>query len=122
MDLVTLTVATDKIELRCNAELTESQRTEAVEKLRRFVRDRPEINQIFVDIEREVDSEAPAPFVTKGQIESGGPGLLASVADRDPLSALDFLVENFDRQLLRRRLSRVRVSLLSPQEASAPAS
>lgn len=119
MDLVTLTVATDKIELRCNAELSEAERTGAIEKLRRFARDRPEIARVYIDIEREVDSPPPAPFVAKGQIEIGGPDLLASVADRDPLTALEFLIENFDRQLLRRRLSKIRVSLRAPQEAPA---
>ena len=115
MDLVTLTVATEKIELRCNSELSDAERTAAVERINRFAQGRPEIQRLFVDIEREADSNHPAPFVAKGLLQMGGPDVLASVADRDAMTAIAFLMDNFDRQLRRRSQNRVQVSLRAPK-------
>lgn len=116
MDLVTITVATDKVEFRCNADLTETERTSAIERLTRLTQAHPEITRMYVDVERDSDPEN-ATFVVKGQIGIEGPDLLASVADRNALTAVGFLLENFDRQLRRRRFPRVRISLRAPQSA-----
>lgn len=114
MDLVTLTVATEKVELRCNSELNDAERSAAVEKITRFAQSRPEIQRLFVDIEREADLDHPSPFVAKGQLQMNGPDVLASVADRDALTAIAFLLDNFERQLRRRSQNRVQVSLRVP--------
>ncbi len=116
MDLVTLTIATDKIEFRCNSELTEAERTSAVEKFTRLAQEYSEIVRIYIDVEREeAHSDNPASFVAKGQIEVGGPDLLASVANGDALKCIEFLLENFDRQLRRRTHRRARISLRAPK-------
>ena len=121
MDLVTLTVATDKIELRCNSELSDAERTAAVEKISRFAEGRPDIRRVFVDIERDADLDQPILFIAKGQIQMDGPDLLASVADRDAWTAVTFLLDNFDRQLRRRSQNRVRVSLRAPKSQTVHA-
>jgi ribosome-associated translation inhibitor RaiA len=115
MDLVTLTIATGKLEIRCNAALTEEDRTSAIEKLNRLTQAHPEINRLYVDIERDEDLDHPS-YITKGLLEIDGPNLLASVADENALKAVEFLVENFDRQLRRRR------RLASAQSARAAGS
>jgi putative sigma-54 modulation protein len=115
MDLVTLTIATDKIEFRCNSELTEAERTSAVERFTRLAKDYPEIVRMYVDVECSADSDDPASFVAKGQIELGGPDLLASVANGDASKCIEFLLENFDRQLRRRTHRRARISLRAPK-------
>jgi hypothetical protein len=56
-------------------------------------------------------------FIAKGQIEIEGPNLLASVADENALKSVEFLLENFDRQLRRRKLPRVRTTLRAPRTA-----
>ena len=116
MDLVTLTVATDKVEFRCNAELSESERTATIERMTRLTKSHPEIGRMYVDLERDQDTDHPS-FVAKGQIEIEGPNLLASVADQNALKSVEFLIENFDRQLRRRKLPRVRTSLRAPRTA-----
>jgi ribosome-associated translation inhibitor RaiA len=118
MNLVTLTVATDKVEFRCNAELTEAERTAAMERLTRLTQTYPEITRMYVDVERDSDSEDAA-FVAKGQVGIEGPDLLASVADPNALTAIEFLLENFDRQLRRQKLktprARASTSLRAPR-------
>ena len=120
MDLVILTVAADKVEFRCNAQLSEADRSTAMEKMTRFAKSHPEIARMYVDVECDAESAEPSSFIAKGQVEIGGPGLLASVADRSALKSVEYLVENFDRQLRRRKLPRVRTSLRArtPQPAS----
>jgi ribosome-associated translation inhibitor RaiA len=81
-----------------------------MEKLTRLSQIYPEITRMYVDVERDSDSENSA-FVAKGQVGVEGPDLLASVADRNALTAIEYLLENFDRQLRRRKLPRVRTSL-----------
>ena len=115
MDLVTLTVATDKVEFRCNAQLSEADRSTAMERITRFAQSHPEIMRMYVDVECDAESAQPSSFIAKGQVEIGGPGLLASVADRSALKSVEYLVENFDRQLRRRKLPRVRTSLRAPR-------
>jgi putative sigma-54 modulation protein len=119
MDLVTRTVATDKVEFRCNAPLSEADRSTAMEKIARFARSHPEIVRMSVDVECDAESDQPSSFVAKGQVEIGGPGLLASVADHSALKCVEYLVENFDRQLRRRKPARVR-SFLPPPRAPQP--
>jgi len=119
MDLVTLTVATDKVEFRCNAELSEAERNATVEKFTRLAQSYPEIIRMYIDVECDASSDHPATFVAKGQIEMGGPGLLASVTDANACKAVEFLLENFDRQLRRRKLPQVRTSLRAPRSDAA---
>src|SRR5438552_9405615 len=102
MDLVSLTIATDKIEFRCNAELTDAERTSAVEKISRLTQEYLEIVRVYIDVERDADSSRPSAFIAKGQIGLGGPDILASVADRDALKSVEILLEYFARQLHRR--------------------
>lgn len=110
MDLVTRTVAADKVEFRCNAPLSDAERSAAMEKITRFAQAYSEIVRIYVDVERDADSDRPS-FIAKGQIEIGGPGVLASVADQSALRSVEYLVENFDRQLRRRKPPRARAHL-----------
>jgi putative sigma-54 modulation protein len=121
MDLVTLTVATDKVEFRCNAELSDAERTAAVERMTRLVNSHPELVRMYVDVERDPEPHH-APFIAKGQIEIEGPNLLASVADENALKSVEFLLENFDRQLRRRKLPRVRTTLRAPRTPPPPRS
>jgi putative sigma-54 modulation protein len=121
MDLVSLTIATDKIEFRCNAELTEAERCAAVEKMCRLTREYTEIIRVYIDVERDADASRPSSFVAKGQIELGGPAILASIADRDPLKSVEILLEYFARQLHRRNHRRDRVSLRAPKTPPPPA-
>lgn len=115
MDLVTLTVATDKIDFRCNAGLNDADRTSVVEKIGRLPQTYSEIIRVWVDLEKDTDAEKAAAFVAKGRVDLGGSDLLASVASGDPRLAIDFLCENFVRQLRRRKDPRVRVSLRVPR-------
>jgi putative sigma-54 modulation protein len=110
MDLVTLTVATDKVEFRSNSELSEAERTSAMERMTRLTQAHPEIVRMYVDVECDPASDQPT-FIAKGEVEIEGPNLLASVADPQTLKALEFLIENFDRQLRRRKLPKVRTSV-----------
>jgi ribosome-associated translation inhibitor RaiA len=116
MDLVTLTVATDKAEFRCNAELSETERTAAMEMIDRLAKRHPEIVRVYVDVEQDVGSDEPRSCIAKGQIDLGGPNLLASVANGEPLKSIEFLLENFDRQLRRcKQPPKVRTSIRAPQ-------
>jgi len=117
MELVTLTVATGKIDFRCNTELSEADRNAALEKLHRLTQQHPEISRVFVDVERDADPVQPSSYVAKGQIAQDGPDLLASVADTNPLTAVEFLLDNFIWQLRRHRSPQVRVKLRAPKSS-----
>ena len=121
MDLVTLTVATEKVEFRCNAELSDADRTSTIERLTRLAQAYPEIVRVYVDVERDADDDFFS-FIAKGQIEMQGPNVLASVADENAVRSVEFLLENFDRQLRRRKLPRVREMLRAPRSAQTSSS
>ena len=114
MDLVTLTVATEKVEFRCNAELSETDRTSTIERMTRLAQAYPEIRRMYVDVERDADADFFS-FIAKGEIQMQGPSILASVADENAARSVEFLLENFDRQLRRRNLPRVRAMLRAPR-------
>ena len=118
MDLVTLTVATEKVEFRCNAELSDSDRTSTIERMTRLAQAYPEIVRMYVDVERDADADFFS-FIAKGQIEMEGPNVLASVADENAAKCVEFLLENFDRQLRRRSLPRARTMLRAPRSAQS---
>ena len=117
MDLDTVTFAAHKVEFRCNSPLSESERSLAVEKITRFAQAYPEIGRMHVDVECDTDADRPS-FIAKGQIEIGGPAILASVADHSALKSVEYLVENFDRQLRRRKHPRLRASSGTPRTAA----
>jgi len=121
MDLVTLTVATEKVEFRCNAELSEADRTSTIERMTRLAQAYPEIVRMYVDVERDADVDFFS-YVAKGQIEMDGPNVLASVADENAARSVEFLLENFDRQLRRRNLPRVRAMHRAPRSAQTSSS
>lgn len=118
----TVATATDKVDFRCNVPLPEADRLMAMEKISRFAHSHPEIARMHVDVECDVQSDQPSSFVAKGQVEIGGPGLLASVADHSALKSVEYLVENFDRQLRRRKHPRFRTSTSLRAPCAQPAS
>jgi putative sigma-54 modulation protein len=86
-----------------NAGLGLESRLTALEKLSRFVRQHDRrVMRLHVDIERNPHAGEYDQFTAKGQVELDGPALLASVSSDDPLRSLEFLLEKFERQLLRR--------------------
>ncbi len=87
-----------------NVGLAPESRIAAFEKIARLLQHDSAITRIRIDMTRDEQATADdARYVAKGELDLGGPTLLASVANGDPLRALDFLVERFDGQLLRRR-------------------
>lgn len=121
MDLITLTVATNKIELRCNASLRDAERMAVMDKIGRLPAAYSEIQRVYVDIERDTITEPSGPLVAKGRVDLGGSDILASVADQDAFHAVDVLIENFERQLRRRKVHQVRVSLRAPSQTPGSA-
>lgn len=107
----TLPTLAERIEIHGeNLPLTDQLRATATEKISRLLRDDDGILRIRVDLQRDPAAAQEGEYIAKGQIELGGPDLLASVASNDPARSLEFLLENFDRQL-RRRHSALRRNL-----------
>ena len=121
MDLITLTVATNKIELRCNSGLRDAERMAVMDEIGRLPTIYPEIKRVYVDIERDAVTQPSGPLVAKGRVDLGGSDILASVADQDAFHAVNVLIENFERQLRRRKEHRVRVSLRAPSPIAGSA-
>ncbi|HTO03801.1 MAG TPA: hypothetical protein VL069_08875 [Opitutus sp.] len=96
--------------------MSEAERSAAIERINRFAQGNPDIVRVCVDLECDAASAQPS-YIAKGQIEIGGPGILASVADHNALKSVEYLVENFDRQLRRRKHPRIRTSLRAPLTA-----
>jgi Ribosome-associated protein Y (PSrp-1) len=87
-----------------NVGLAAEARIAAFEKIARLLQHDADIARIRIDMTRDDQTTAEDDrYVAKGELDLGGPTLLASVASHDPLRALDFLIERFDGQLLRRR-------------------
>jgi len=76
---------------------------------------------MYVDVEKDADADFFS-YIAKGQIEMEGPNVLASVADENAARSVEFLLENFDRQLRRRNLPRVRAMHRAPRSAQTPSS
>ena len=77
-------------------------RTSTIEKASRLLPYNRQVDRILIDLERNQNSDTGEEFVAKGQIEFGGPALLASVMSHDPTKAVEYLIEQLER-LLRRR-------------------
>ena len=89
-----------------NVGLTAEARVLAFERIARLVQSEPDVQRIKIDILRDDKAASEDDrFVAKGELELGGPGLLASVASPDANRSLDYLLETFQAQLRRRRSS-----------------
>ena len=89
-----------------NVGLPAEARVLAFEKIARTVQSGPDVQRIKIDILRDEKAASEDDrFVAKGELELGGPGLLASVASPDAMRSLDYLLETFQAQLRRRRSS-----------------
>lgn len=86
-----------------NVGLTPEARLAAFEKIARILQYDDDIVRIRIDMTQDSHAAEEDRFTAKGEVDLGGPTLLASVANADPLRALDFLLERIDGQLLRRR-------------------
>jgi len=86
-----------------NVGFTPEARLAVFEKIARLLQYDDDIVRIRIDMTQDAQAEAEDRFVAKGELDLGGPTLLANVANSDPLRALDFLLERFESQLLRRR-------------------
>ena len=86
-----------------NVGLTPEIRLAAFEKIARLLQHDDDIVRIRIDMTQNAQAAEEDRYTAKGELDLGGPTLLASVANSDPLRALEFLVERFDGQLLRRR-------------------
>lgn len=92
----------DRIDVHgTRADVTEELRAAAMEEASRLFAHSFHIDRIRLEFDED-PTRAPADrFMVKGQIEFGGPALLASVASDDPLKSLRHLIAKFDH-LLRR--------------------
>lgn len=113
MSYPTPTLLAEKIVLRdVNVGLDDATRLAVFDKIARLVHREEQIARISIELTREpapdaTDSPVSSGVTARGTLELGGPGLLASVTSHDALTALDFLLDKFDRQL-RRRLHHAR--------------
>lgn len=86
-----------------NVGLTAEARLMAFEKIARLLHHDDDILRIRIDLTQDAQASAEDRYTAKGELDLGGPTLLASVANAEPQRALDFLLERFDGQLRRRR-------------------
>lgn len=78
-------------------------RLAAFERIARLLQYDDDIVRIRIDMTQDSHAAAEDRFVARGELDLGGPTLLATVSNSDPLRALDFLLERCESQLLRRR-------------------
>lgn len=74
------------------------------EKAARLLRHEPRIDRIRIDVELDKTKTSKDHFIAKGQIEIGGPDIVASVDSDDAYKSIDLLVDKLDG-LLRKRHS-----------------
>lgn len=84
--------------------LTESMKAAVHEKVARLLRHEPRIDRIRIDVDHDKTKGSKPHFIAKGQIEIGGPDLVASVDSDDAYKSVDLLMDKLDG-LLRKRHS-----------------
>lgn len=105
------TLLGEKIILRdVNVGLDEPTRLAIFEKISRLIRYDERITRIYIELTQDAAAlpaeGSPSNVTARGTLEMGGPSLLASVTSPDATSALEFLLDKFDRQLRRRSHAR----------------
>lgn len=99
-----LSTLSEKIVVRStNFALPDEVRAAALEQASRLFAHHPKIDRIRIDFECDAARTPTDRFVAKGQVEFGGPALLASVSTDTPANSLEHLVAKFDHLLHRRR-------------------
>ena len=97
------TTLADRIEvLGSGHSVPDPLRAAAIEQASRLFAHNPRIDRIRIEFDSDPLRDPADRFVAKGQIEFGGPALLASVATDDPAKSLQHLIARFDQQLRRR--------------------
>jgi len=103
----------DKIDFNCGLAVPQTVRDTVVGNIRRVLRQFPEIVRLEVEVSEPEVTDHGVIFLAKGTVVLGGPDLHTSVVGGAVITAVDFLLENFSRQLRRRR--RFRSSAKSPE-------
>jgi putative sigma-54 modulation protein len=83
-------------------ELTEAMKNVLHEKLAVLLRHNDYIVRINVRLQRDQTLGTESHYTATGQIEIGGPDLVASADGKDAYELIDVLVDKLDRQLERR--------------------
>ncbi|MBW8780633.1 MAG: ribosome-associated translation inhibitor RaiA [Verrucomicrobia bacterium] len=84
--------------------LTDAMKAVIHEKVGRLLRHEPRIDRIRIDVDLDKTKGSKPHFIAKGQIEIGGPDLIASVDSDDAYKSVDLLMDKLDG-LLRKRHS-----------------
>ncbi|HEY9250003.1 MAG TPA: ribosome-associated translation inhibitor RaiA [Rariglobus sp.] len=105
MPHITPEVIGAKVILRgIHLDLSDSMKAVFNEKAARLLRHEPRIDRIRIDIELDKTKTAKDHFIAKGQIEIGGPDIVASTDSDDAYKSVDLLADKLDG-LLRKRHS-----------------
>jgi putative sigma-54 modulation protein len=92
-----------KIKLQgVHLELTEAMQNVMREKLAVLLRHNDYIVRLHVRLHQDQTMGNEHHYTATGQIEIGGPDLVASADGKDPYEVIDILVDKLDRQLERR--------------------
>jgi len=89
-------------------DLTDSLKIHVREKASRLLRHEPRIDRIRVDIEYHETKSHHGQFTAKGQIEIGGPDIIASANGDDAHGSIDKLISELDRGLRKRATERLK--------------
>ncbi len=88
-------------------QLTPALRQAAIDKAARLFRHENQIVRVRIHLDCNPAGEVGKKFTAQGQLEIGGPDLVATVATDDAYKALDLLMDKLDGLLRRRHGRRV---------------
>ena len=112
MDPTNIASMSDKVDFKCGPAVPQAVRDAVIGNIWRVLRQFPEIVRLEAVVSEPEATDHGVIFLAKGTAVLGGPDLHTSVVGGAVMTAVDFLLENFSRQLRRRR--RFKSSAKSP--------